>query len=121
MKYLYFLILVLALFSCAPSMTASNSYDKNGLEQGWWLVKSDTSCLQVVKFNHGFRTGVSKKVFTNGQYAILHYKHGKLNGTVKTYSSDHHLTETRVYKNDSLIRDKLQPEKYLDWKKYRRM
>lgn len=124
MKHLLYLVVVLAsvsFFSCAPAMTGANRYDKNGLEQGWWLVKTDTSYVQVVKFKHGFRYGVSKKVFTNGQYAILHYKHGKLNGTVKTYSNDGHLTETRVFKNDSLIHDKLQPEKYIDWKKYRRM
>jgi len=107
--------------SCAPTMTGYDKYDKDGLQQGWWLLKNDTSCIQVVKYKHGFRDGVSKKIFNSGQYSVIHYKHGKLNGTTKIYSNGGYLTETEWYKNDSLKNDKLQPEKYTDWKKYRRM
>ena len=123
MKYLYLLTLALALtlFSCAPTMTGYNQYDRNGLQQGWWLMKNDTACIQVVKYKHGFRNGISKTVYNNGQYAVMHYMHGKLNGKAKIYSNDGHLTEIKVYRNDSVIHDKLQSENYIDWKKYRRM
>ena len=114
-------LLVLVMGSCGPMYTGYNKYDKDGFMKGWWLVKSDTSCIQIVKYKKGFREGVSKKMFNNGQCAIAHYKHGKLNGTEKIYSNGGHLTSTRIYKNDSLIKETIQSESYMDWKKYRRM
>ncbi len=114
-------LLVIMFASCKLTSVRYNRYDKDELMTGWWLLKNDTSCVQLVKYKKGFRDGTSKKMFNNGQYAISHYKHGKLNGTEKIYSEDGHLTRTRIYVNDSLIKETIEREVKIDLKKYRRM
>ncbi len=86
---------------------------------GWWISKEDTAYIEVVKYRKGFRDGKSIKLFTNGKYLICHYKHGKLNGIEKLYSGEGVLTETILFKNDSLIKDNIRPVKQINWHKYR--
>jgi antitoxin component YwqK of YwqJK toxin-antitoxin module len=124
-KNIFLACLLMILFaSCSlfkPSSVAYNNYDSDGFMTGWWIIKSDTAFVQIVKYKRGFKEGVSRNMYNSGKYSVAHYKHGKLNGTEKEYSGDGHLTATRVYKKDSLIKETIIPEKRMDWKKYRRM
>lgn len=127
MKQLSSIFVGISLVSCVscfmvkPAAYQYNRYDKNGLMTGWWINKDDTAYIQVVKYKKGFREGKSRKLFSNGTYAICHYKHGRLNGVEKLYSGEGDLTQTILFKNDSVIKQSIIKTTHINWNKYRIM
>ena len=101
---------IITLFSCNNMLQIHNiNLVVDGHKNGKWIILSnDSSLKELITYKNGYKDGLYKSFFFDGQIAIKgYYKDGLKHGRWQYYSQKGFKGSSFLYKNGESIKSKI--------------